>query len=110
VAWQFTTRDYDAARVGPRSTRDQWVSSGDKPSAPRGPHAELENQNPHRGHGLGANAEGVFVDATGDSSGYTVSDTGGCSATQIIEEMGLGGGHARFGITKSVLEDWTTQS
>jgi hypothetical protein len=37
---------------------------------------------------------------------YTLVDTGGCSATQIIDEMGLGKGHTRFGISQSALEAW----
>jgi hypothetical protein len=53
-----------------------------------------------------ANSDGVFVDARGALSGYTLADTGGCSATQIIAEAGLGDGHTRFGITRSALEAW----
>ena len=53
-----------------------------------------------------ANADGVFVDADGNEAGYTVADTGGCSASQIIEAAGLGKGHQKFGITGSSLDDW----
>ena len=37
-----------------------------------------------------ANADGAFVDAKGVPSGYTIADTGGCSATQIAAAAGLG--------------------
>jgi hypothetical protein len=36
----------------------------------------------------------------------TLSDTGGCSATQIVEAMDLGLGHEWFGITRPHLERW----
>ena len=36
----------------------------------------------------------------------SLADTGGCSATQIIAEAGLGEGHSRFGITRSALQAW----
>ncbi len=52
------------------------------------------------------NAAGQFLDPYDRDSGYTASDTGGCSASQIIEAAGLGGAHLRFGITKSALTDW----
>ena len=39
-----------------------------------------------------ASTDGVIV--------YTLAETGGCSATQIIEEAGLGNGHKRFGISR----------
>ena len=48
-----------------------------------------------------ADATGVFGD-----SGYTVADTGGCSAAQIIAEAGLGNGHVKFGLSKGALKDW----
>lgn len=35
-----------------------------------------------------------------------LTDTFGCSASQIIEDAGLGAGHARFGISKSALAAW----
>ena len=46
------------------------------------------------------------VAGTFGDSGFTVADTGGCSAGQIIEAAGLGQGHTRFGLTKSALEAW----
>jgi hypothetical protein len=45
-----------------------------------------------------ASTDGVVV--------YTLADTGGCSATQIIERAGLGKGHTKFGISRSALEAW----
>ncbi len=53
-----------------------------------------------------ANELGNFIDAGGTSAGITVIDTGGCSGIQIIEVVGLGSGHVRFGITRSALEAW----
>ncbi len=38
--------------------------------------------------------------------GPTLDETGGCSATQIVELLDLGDGHLRFGITASALDDW----
>jgi subtilisin family serine protease len=54
-----------------------------------------------------ADVDGVFVDAEGNEAGFDVADTGGCSATQIIEAAGLGIGHQRFGLTASALIAWT---
>ncbi len=48
-------------------------------------------------------ADGFFVDVNGTESGFTVTDTCGCDEDQIIELLALGGGHERFGITRSVL-------
>lgn len=53
-----------------------------------------------------ADADGNFVDGDGNLSGYTIADTGGCSRQQIIAAAGLGGGHERFGISRSALEAW----
>jgi hypothetical protein len=53
-----------------------------------------------------ANADGAFLDAAGKASGYTIADTGGCSAAQIIAAAGLGSAHTRFGITRSALDAW----
>lgn len=36
----------------------------------------------------------------------TIQETGGCSAAQIIEAMGLGAGHEKFGLSRSALEAW----
>ncbi|MFF2494874.1 FG-GAP repeat protein [Agromyces sp. NPDC058064] len=51
-------------------------------------------------------ATGAFVDANGRLAPYTVADTAGCSASQVIAVAGLGNGHTRFGITLSALEAW----
>ena len=48
-----------------------------------------------------SDASGAFV-----GSGLTVADTGGCSASQIIDAAGLGNGHQSFGISRSALNDW----
>ena len=41
-------------------------------------------------------------------SGWTIADTGGCSASQIIDAADLGRGHTRFGLTNSALGDWVS--
>lgn len=53
-----------------------------------------------------ATASGSFVDGTGRSSGLTVEDTAGCSATQIAQELKIRGKAARSGITLSTLQSW----
>jgi hypothetical protein len=52
-----------------------------------------------------ADDDGVFVDSAGTSSGYTVLDTGGCSATQILAATEHGQGQ-RFGLTTGALRSW----
>lgn len=57
-------------------------------------------------------SSGSFVDGDGEAvlddygTPITVGATGGCSATQIIDEAELGKGLDRFGITRSALLDW----
>jgi dienelactone hydrolase len=53
-----------------------------------------------------ADVDGRFVAASGVDSGYTVADTGGCSAAQIIAGSGLGQGHSQFGLTLEALDAW----
>ena len=55
-----------------------------------------------------ADADGHFVDPDGRVLDVTVVDTGGCSGSQIVEAAGLGGGHQRFGITRSAILDWVS--
>jgi hypothetical protein len=40
------------------------------------------------------------------SPAYTTQDTAGCSCEQIIENLGLGEGHTRFGCSNSAMKDW----
>ena len=49
---------------------------------------------------------GDFVSDAPNAPTYSMADTAGCSASQIIDELGLGGGHARFGLSRSALEQW----
>ena len=42
----------------------------------------------------------------GPRKAFTVEDTAGCSCEQIIEEMGLGKGHKKFGCSISAMEEW----
>ena len=37
---------------------------------------------------------------------FTTIDTGGCSCEQIIGRTGAGQGHARFGCSNSLMEEW----
>jgi predicted outer membrane repeat protein len=53
-----------------------------------------------------AMGDGKFVDGDGTFSGFTVVDTFGCSGTQIIQAIGIGEGHDKFGITRGVILDW----
>ena len=42
----------------------------------------------------------------GPQRSYTIADTTGCSCTQIIDELGLGAGHIKFGCSISAMDDW----
>jgi hypothetical protein len=42
----------------------------------------------------------------GPQKAFTIDDTAGCSCEQIIEELGLGKGHAKFGCSISAMEEW----
>ena len=43
----------------------------------------------------------------GPKASFSTSDTHGCSCTQIIDELGLGNGHSKFGCSKGVMERWS---
>ncbi len=42
----------------------------------------------------------------GPNRAYTTSDTGGCSCEQIAVQLGLGGGHTKYGCSTSVMDQW----
>ena len=42
----------------------------------------------------------------GPRKAFTIEDTSGCSCEQIIEELGLGKGHVKFGCSISAMEEW----
>ena len=42
----------------------------------------------------------------GSETSFTIFDTMGCSCEQIIEALGLGNGHRRFGCTTEVIEEF----
>lgn len=48
----------------------------------------------------------VLPEGEGPTRSYTTTETGGCSCEQIIEELGLGEGHTRFGCTISAMDAW----
>jgi predicted extracellular nuclease len=50
--------------------------------------------------------DSLFDTAGKDQRSFTLSDTAGCSCEQIIERSDLGAGHARFGCSVGVMEDW----
>lgn len=52
---------------------------------------------------LWTDGDGNWVFGDDTSSGYTIADTGGCSASQLIAAGGLGNGHLRFGVSLSAL-------
>jgi len=37
---------------------------------------------------------------------FTLSDTAGCSCAQIIEALGLGKGHTKFGCSSGAMREW----
>ncbi len=51
----------------------------------------------------------VFTSGSEQAPVFTIQDTRGCSAAQIIEELGLGRGHERFGVSHSAMEAWVGQ-
>lgn len=42
----------------------------------------------------------------GPGRSYTTADTGGCSCEQIIDELGLGKGHTKFGCSIGAMDNW----
>lgn len=52
-----------------------------------------------------SSSEAGFVDATG-AVRYTLDETGGCSAEQIIAAAGLGKGHMKHGISAGAMRKW----
>ncbi len=42
----------------------------------------------------------------GHRRSYTTADTAGCSCTQIIDALGLGNGHTKFGCSISAMDEW----
>ncbi len=42
----------------------------------------------------------------GNVSGLTIWDTGGCSCEQIIDALGLGKGHEKFGCSTGIMRTW----
>jgi hypothetical protein len=57
----------------------------------------------HQKNRLWSDDSGSFLFGDGSDSGITVADTGGCSASQVIDAAGVGKGHAKFGISKSAM-------
>ena len=47
-----------------------------------------------------------FASGGDDDPVYTLSDTRGCSAEQIITKLGLGQGHSKFGLSLGAIRDW----
>ena len=42
----------------------------------------------------------------GPQKSFSIQDTAGCSCEQIIDELGLGLGHTKFGCSISAMEEW----
>jgi predicted extracellular nuclease len=42
----------------------------------------------------------------GPELSFTLGDTGGCSCTQIIDSLGLGKGHSKYGCSIEVMSNW----
>jgi enterochelin esterase-like enzyme len=51
-----------------------------------------------------ATADG-FVDSEGEV-GFSLLEAGGCSGSQIVEAMGLGKGHLKYGLAQGALRSW----
>ena len=51
----------------------------------------------------------TIFDRNGEATSITTADTGGCSAEQIADELDLGTGHYRFGLSQSALQRWLDQ-
>ena len=53
---------------------------------------------------------GVFATTPPNGCGprreFTIDDTAGCSCSQIIENLGLGNGHVKFGCSLDAMEEW----
>ncbi len=53
---------------------------------------------------------GVFSTAMSDGNirhgALTLDDTAGCTCAQLIEAMGLGASHQRYGCTEFALQEW----
>jgi len=46
----------------------------------------------------------------GPQETFTTTDTGGCSCEQIIDALGLGQGHVKFGCSLGVMRDWVSMA
>ncbi len=67
---------------------------------------DVPTKNLKRNH-FAAQADGSFDSANDKLDGlYTVADTAGCSATQIVERAELGKGHLKHGLSKGELESF----
>jgi hypothetical protein len=42
----------------------------------------------------------------GPGATFTLDDTGGCSCEQIIDRLGLGLGHRKFGCSLGAMQSW----
>ena len=45
-----------------------------------------------------------------DKGPFTIHDTRGCSCKQIIEKLGLGNGHRKFGCSPGVMDCWVNDN
>ena len=57
-------------------------------------------------------SDGTFVkgepkgEGEGTDKSFTIEQTHGCSCEQIIEQLGLGNGHRKFGCSPGVMDCW----
>jgi hypothetical protein len=58
------------------------------------------------------NGDGIFDTTAPPGAGpgfeFDLQDTAGCSCEQIIDELGLGHGHRRFGCSNSAMMEWAS--
>ena len=53
------------------------------------------------------NNDNVLVFDSQNMAEFTTTDTGGCSCEQIIDALGLGNGHTKFGCSKGAMKQWS---
>ena len=95
-----TTFTAGPAELTPKGDSAKARSNG-KPAKPK----RNQNQGTLKPNHYWSTSDAGFVDRTG-AIGYTLEETGGCSAEQIIAAAGLGKGHMKHGISVGAMTQW----
>ncbi|MDR6905074.1 hypothetical protein J2X63_000760 [Agromyces sp. 3263] len=93
--------DSAKAKAKPNAKPNAEAEPDDHPAKPKRDHNRGELKPNHSW----STSEAGFVDATG-AVRYTLDETGGCSAEQIIAAAGLGKGHMKHGISVGAMRKW----